>query len=63
MGNDGTIKVVASIFGNKVEKNMYDYRGSITIIHVDSAAGDEGPIMFYAAVKTKVVSQFPFVVT
>ena len=53
MGNDGTIKVVASIFGKKVQKNMDDYRGSVTIIRIGSAAGGEGPIIFLCAGKDK----------
>ena len=52
-GSDGTIKVVASIFGKKVQKNMEDFKGSISIIRVGSAAGIEGPIIFLCALKDK----------
>ena len=53
MGNEGTVKVIASIFGKKVQKNMDDYRGSVTVIRVGSAGGGEGPIIFLCAGKDK----------
>ena len=31
MGNDRTIKVIASIFAKKVKKGADDYRGSINV--------------------------------
>ena len=40
----GSIKVVASTFGNKVQKNMDDCRVCVTIIRIESVAGDEAPI-------------------
>ena len=53
LGNEGTVKVIASIFGKKVQKNMDDYRGSVTVIRVGGASGGEGPIIFLCAGKDK----------
>lgn len=44
MGSEGTVKVISSVFGKKVQKNMDDYKGSFSIIRVGSAAGIEGTI-------------------
>ena len=53
IGNDGTIKVIASIFGKEVQKNMNDYWGSVDIIRICSAGGVEGLIIFLFAGKYK----------
>ena len=47
MGSEGTVKVIASVFGKKVQKNMDDYKGSVSVIRVGSAAGVEGPGNFF----------------
>ena len=59
IGNDGTIKVIASNFGTKVQKNMDDFRGSITIIRVGSAGGGEGPVIFLCSGKDKSCIPIP----
>lgn len=51
MGSDGSVKVIASIFGKKVQKNMDDYKGSISVIRIGSAAGIDGPVFFLCAGK------------
>lgn len=53
MGSEGTVKVISSIFGKKVQKNMDDFKGSISVIRVGSAAGIEGPVIFLCAGKDK----------
>ena len=51
MGSDGSVKVIASIYEKKVQKNMDDYCGSATVIHIGSADGSEGPPIFFCAAK------------
>ena len=53
MGSDGSVKVVASIFGKKVQNNMDDFRDSVTIIRIGSAGGSEGPVIFLCTAKDK----------
>ena len=57
MGSDGSVRVISSIYGGKVQKNMDDYRGTITVIRIGSAHGGEGPVIFLCAAKNK--SQIP----
>ena len=53
MGLEGSIKVIASIFGKKVQKNMDDFKGFVSIIQIGSAAGVDGSIFFLCAAKDK----------
>jgi hypothetical protein len=46
LGNDGTIKIIASRSRSKTEKNTDDFRKSITIVRSGVAAGTSGPWIF-----------------
>ena len=59
IGNDGSIKVIASNFGKKVQKNMDDFRGSVTIIRIGSGGGGEGPVIFLCSGKDKSCIPIP----
>ena len=44
--NEENVKVVASFFGEKEQKNLDDFRGCTTIVRIKIASGGEGPVMF-----------------
>ena len=48
MGNEGTIKVVGAADRKKHEKNMDDFRESITTVRCGNAAGNIGPLFVLA---------------
>lgn len=52
MASEGTLRVVGSNKKTKQEKNSNDSQDSITVVHIGSADGTEGPHIFLAKGKS-----------
>jgi hypothetical protein len=58
LGSEGVIRVIASKHRKKTEKNMNDFRDSITIVRSGCASGESGPWIFLAKGKEMTVNSF-----
>ena len=53
MGNDQNVRVLSAVAKKKYEMNTDDYRGSISTVWMDNAAGNSGPLFLLASGKKK----------